>query len=381
MKKIIGIVGSNLIGTDPFAEMSWSGSSRYFFKECQRVGILHSAFGVEAPKIIKYGLMLANFSKNREIWRQKFYLDIHYYNALTREIGKHLDREKCENDCLQIGGIYDVPSLVDGKRKCYSYHDGNLAQFFKSPFFPKGLSLKKIKRALEYERRVYSGLEKIFTMSSYLRQSFIDDFGIAPEKVACIGAGINMEEIPEENKHKDYGKKNILFIGIRFYRKGGAQLLSALKIVCEKHPGAMLHIIGPKYLEIPDELKKSVVHHGFLSKRKTTDKIRFDNILKESSIFVLPSIYEPFGIAPLEAMVNQIPCILTNDWAFKEMVTPGKNGELVDCGNVEELADKINGLLDHPDLLKTLGDFSRKLVLENYTWDLVVKRLINELNF
>jgi starch synthase len=375
IKKLIGVIGSGLIGRDPFDEKSWSGSSKYFFDMCAKFGILERAIGVEAPLYLKLPLMLKNFSFDIGLWRQIFYLDIRYYKALTKAICKRLRSDDFFSNIIQIGGIYNVPECVKGKNKCYSYHDGNLAQALKSPYMPKTIPRSTINKALDYERNVYHNMDKIFTMSEYLRRSFIEDFDVHEDKVKTIGAGINLDEIPDV-REKDYEKKNILFIGVDFYRKGGIQLLKAFRIVKEAFPKAELHIIGPKKLEIDHRLGSGIKFHGFLSKKDPKQRQLFDSIMRDSSIFAMPSLYEPFGIAPLEAMVYEIPCILTNDWAFPEMVQPGVNGELVECGNVNELADKIKFLLGNPDLLHFLGKNARNIVLTNYTWDIVVKRLI-----
>ena len=378
-KKLIGVMGSGMIGRDPFGEKSWSGSSKYFFSTCVKFGILERAIGVEVAQYLKLPLMLRDFSFDRVNWRQKFYLDTWYYDALTKTICKQLGPDYFNSNILQIGGIYNIPEFVKGECECYSYHDGNLAQVLKSPYWPKAISKTRVSKALNYERNVYQNMDKIFTMSEYLRKSFMDDFDVPEDKVRNIGAGINLDTIPDV-KGKDYEKKNILFIGVDFYRKGGIQLLQAFRIVREAFPRARLHIMGPKNLEISNGLASGIEFHGFISKKNSVQKQLFDAVLQDSSIFVMPSLYEPFGIAPLEAMVHEIPCILSNNWAFPEMVRPGINGELVECGDVDELADKIKLLLGNPDLLNSMGKAGRNIVLENFTWDRVVGKLIKEVS-
>jgi glycosyltransferase involved in cell wall biosynthesis len=208
-----------------------------------------------------------------------------------------------------------------------------------------------------------------------LRRSFIDDFGVPAERVRSIGAGINLERPPEYFPGKDYGKKEILFIGIDFVRKGGWELLRAFRTLRERFPEAQLHIVGPRQLTIPSELHHGVQYHGFLRKTDPADGARLQGLFRTSSLFVMPSLYEPFGIAPLEAMAYQLPCVLTNGWALKEMVTPGETGELVECGNADDLADKLTRLWASPGKLREMGETARKRVLEHHTWDKVVARL------
>lgn len=195
--RMIGVMGSGLIGNDPYEENAWSGSSKCFFNQCTRQGYLHRAFGVEVEGVRRIPLIFSHFSFNREIWRQKFYLDTQYYDLLSRRIIKALRPDDQDYPLLQIGGIYDLKPLLNSERKIFSYHDGNLAQAIKSPFFQKKIPKNYVERALNYEKRVYQNVDMIFTMSDYLRDSFLNDFGINDQKVKTIRAGINLDQIPE----------------------------------------------------------------------------------------------------------------------------------------------------------------------------------------
>lgn len=74
-------------------------------------------------------------------------------------------------------------------------------------------------------------------------------------------------------------------------------------------------------------------------------------------------------------MLYQLPCVLTNDWALKEFVTPGVNGELVAKDSIEDLAEKLTMLLSQPDRLATMGRNARETVLNRYTWPAVAGRM------
>ena len=377
-RKFIGILGSGLIGTDPYDSQSWSGISRFFFNTCMRYGILKRAFGVEVPGYKRFPIMLKHFSFNVPLWRQKFYLDVKYYHALTHEIAKKLRPSDFSCNMLQLGGIYDVPGIMKGKTRCYSYHDGNLAEMLRSPYMPKDIPATAISKALNFEKNVYENMTTIFTMSEYLRRSFIYDFGIAESRVKNIGAGINLEEIPPVIE-KNYDNQEVLFIGVDFIRKGGFQLLEAFRHVKQSLPKAKLHIIGPKRLDVDAKLLRGIEFHGNLSKQKHDEREEFEDTIARCSLIVMPSLYEPFGIAPLEGMAYQIPCILTDRWAFPEMVQPGFNGNLVPSGNVEALYETMKSVLTNPDLLRKMGKSARRFVLENYTWDIVLEKLIKEI--
>ena len=375
----VGIIGSGLMGRDPFDRRSWSTSSYYFFTELQKRASLARAIGVEVPWITRYAYMARNFHPDREAWRMSFYNDTGYRDALTREVARRLVAEDfSERSFLQIGAMYDVPALARNRCPCYSYHDGNLAETLRSPYAPKGLTSIATDLALEYERKVYLGMTRIFAMSDYLRHSFIDDFGVPEGRVSAVGAGINLEAVPEPEPDRRYDVPEVLFIGVDFPRKGGWELLKAFRVVREKVAGATLHIVGPAHLIIPSGLDSGVVVHGYLGKTDPNDQILLKDLFTRCCLFVMPSLYEPFGIAPLEAMAHQLPCLVTNGWALKEMVTPGETGELVTCGSVEDLASKMISLLKDPEKLKSMGEAGRARVLEEYTWDRVVDRILLE---
>jgi len=363
-----------MIGRDPFDGQCWSGSGTYFFNACRDQGLLARAFGVEAPAHVRLPLLALNYASNRTVWRKKFYLDTRYYRALTDAVRRKLTPDDLGHPILQLGAIYNVPEIVRGRTPCYSYHDGNLAEMVASPFWPGGVSARTIERARAYERDVYEGMHRIFTMSEYLRRSMVEQFGVPERKVVCIGAGVNLARIPRVDG-KDYTRKTLLFVGVDFFRKGGNTLLEAFRIVRERHPDASLHLVGPRALSLPRERSRGVVYHGFLDKRVPGELRKLQRLWRDACLFVLPSDYEPFGIVALEAQMHAIPCVLTDQWAFPEMVQPGVNGELVACGDAGRLAEALGSLLEDPSRLERMGARARRFAVDNYTWEAVVRRL------
>jgi len=195
--------------------------------------------------------------------------------------------------------------------------------------------------------------------------------------VAVVGAGFNMD-IPEPISDKRYDTKQILFIGESFARKGGPLLLKAFREVLMTHPDARLHIVGPRQIQSAGESTTGVVYHGFLNKSSPTDLAKLNRLFRECSLFVLPSLYEPFGIAPLEAMVHEIPAVVSGAWALEEIVTPGITGEHIEPGSLDSLISCLRNLLGQPDLLRKMGEAARTSVLASYTWPAVVSKIIAE---
>jgi glycosyltransferase involved in cell wall biosynthesis len=112
-----------------------------------------------------------------------------------------------------------------------------------------------------------------------------------------------------------------------------------------------------------------------LNKSVPAHRDKLYQLYQEASVFVLPSKCEPFGIAPLEAMLFEVPCIVTDAWAMREFVTPGINGALVEKGSVDSLVAALLGLLRATEELVQMGKGGREMMLKNYAWPTVVGKM------
>jgi glycosyltransferase involved in cell wall biosynthesis len=303
------------------------------------------------------------------VWRKHFYFDPAYRRALTRAAASV---KPASPVLMQIGHMFSLPDAFPG-RTCISYHDGNLAELVASGFGMEGVSPARIDQAMAYERKTAQQMTAIFTFSEYLRQSFIRNYGVAADRVVNVGGGINLESLPDTDPAKVYNHPRLLFIGTEFARKGGPQLLAAFKAVREKIPAATLDIVGPAHV---DNLPDGATLHGHLSKADPVQAAKLESLFRAATVFVLPSLYEPFGIAPLEAMLYRLPVVLTDAWALAEFVTPGENGELVEKGSTEDLASKLTALLQSPpEQLAAMGARGHDRVLLRYTWATVASKM------
>jgi glycosyltransferase involved in cell wall biosynthesis len=332
--------------------------------------MLAEAIGIKVPPVQDVLLKLRNFSPRRAVWRTHYYLDPLYRRALSDAAGD-LPRLSTDSLLLQLGHMYNLRKMFP-QRTCLSYHDGNLAVRLASGFGFEGISRQRLDQALRYEEATANQMDAIFTMSEYVRQSFICDFHVHPDRVHAIGGGINLDHIPPFDPFKDYSTQKILFVGSEFERKGGPQLLQAFRAIREDFQNATLHIVGPRLLS---HLPPGVYFHGFLSKAVPDQLARLDALFRGATIFVLPSLYEPFGIAPLEAMLYGLPCVVSNAWALRETVHHGLSGELVPVRDADALASALMRMLSDPEKLARMGRAGRDLALKNNTWESVVKRM------
>jgi starch synthase len=365
---------------DPFDPHLWSGIAGRVFNELARRGRLQRAVGISLSRPRTLALLLRYPHWSRKVVSARLQTAAPYREALNAEVARELRSQGLKGPCLQIGAMFNVARALDGRERCFSYHDGCLAEQLQSPLPPPPLPAREIDRALEFEGEVYRSMDRVFTFSRYLRDSIIRNHGVDESRVAVLGAGLNLDGVPEPAPDKRYDSKEVLFIGVDFERKGGPHLLRAFQEVRDKHPRAVLHLVGPRQLDVPPELSAGVRYHGFLSKREARDAALLQELFDRSCLFVMPSLYEPFGIAPLEAMANGVPALVSDAWALRELVEPGVTGERVQVGSESHLAEKITALLSSPERLKEMGERGRREVLAKYRWEDVVDRLLKTID-
>ena len=185
-----------------------------------------------------------------------------------------------------------------------SYHDENLAGFTRRRDLRISTSSGPFRRAVAWERAMYDSIDLIFCMSEALRQSFIDDFDQAPDKVLAVGAGANVAP-PSEPPERAPEPLRLLFVGKRFERKGGPTVVAAFEALRADYPEAELWIVGPTGLELD---RPGITVHGRIARDEPEGERTLNELFARANAFVMPSVYEPLGVAVIEAMGYRLPC-------------------------------------------------------------------------
>lgn len=220
------------------------------------------------------------------------------------------------------------------------------------------------------ERLVKScaNLDKLVLVSDSLRNFYKKEMKDKNIKCKCVYIPNMIDTIP--SKTSTLKKKNIISVG-RFSReKGFLDLIEVFKLINKKRPEWHLDLVGDgaeknKIVDMiyVNKLVNNVTVHGFL-KRKEIDKL-----LHESSIYMMTSYTESFGIVLVEAMAHGIPCVaFTSAEGANDLITNGKNGYLIENRDFEKMADKVIELIDNYGERSSLGKNSREFSL-NYTED------------
>jgi glycosyltransferase involved in cell wall biosynthesis len=234
-------------------------------------------------------------------------------------------------------------------------------------------SAEAFQRRFALERELYSNATKLLTSNENARLSLINDYGVRPDRVVNVGYGANVDGIPPP---RDLGnrRKNILFVGKDFRRKGGHVLVKAFPKVRESFNDATLTIIGPSF-DQPDAGGKGLRLLGYVG-----DRTKIYQEYQDATVFCMPSLCEPFGLVFLEAMAHSLPCVGTTVDAIPEIITDGVNGRLVPPGDPDALGDCLIEALSDAQTLTQMGRQARHTVLQRYLWENTANVISRELS-
>jgi glycosyltransferase involved in cell wall biosynthesis len=229
-------------------------------------------------------------------------------------------------------------------------------------------------RIMEIERRGMLAADRVIAVSYKTKTQLIEKYGIDPQKIEVVynatDAVVPSTEGPREPLRKK--QKTVLFIGRLTQQKGPDYFLRAAQKVLTVMPDVKFVVAGKGDMlddlkELAEELgiKRKVVFTGFLKKNP------LEKAFKSADVYVMPSLSEPFGIAPLEALAHDVPVIISKQTGVAEVL---HHVLKVDFWDTEDLASKILAVLRHPPLAQTLRHHGQREVRQ-LSWDDSARRI------
>ncbi len=222
-------------------------------------------------------------------------------------------------------------------------------------------------RVVEIEKDAVRFADAIIAVSNIFKRELVEKLGADPNKITVIHNAIDtepFEKVRISEWRKD--KKLVLFLGRLTFQKGPEFFLRAAKKVLEVRDD-VLFVIGGKGFLLPSLMEEAarlgiadkVLFLGFVPEDKLV------KLFKMADVYVMPSVYEPFGIIALEALAAGTPIIVSRNAGVLEKVSSALT---VDFWNVDEIASKILAVLDHPVLAKEIVK-NGYYEVRKYTWD------------
>lgn len=356
---------------DPSA--SGSGTPTSVINHLRLLGAKVDTADVEVYGARKAFALLGTWSPKRKRWVAKYHLSPIPY-SLRSARAESATRAQRPDVTLQYGGTFGVPAAVGVPS--FLYCDSHtLLSRSEAKSWGAQMTPSQLDAAVAEQQRVYESAAGIFTFSEYVRQSFLRDYKLSPERVITVHAGPNFDpaSIAPAKARAATHVPTVLFVGREFDRKGGPVLLEAFRRVRTAVPNAKLLIAGPKTLDVQEP---GVEFLGYLRKSEPAEASRLAAAFADADVFSLPTRHEPFGIVVLEAMFNGLPVVATDIWAIPEMVIEGETGFTVSRDDAAALAERLVRLLTQPDLARRLGDAGRVRAYEHFTWNKVAETML-----
>jgi len=286
-------------------------------------------------------------------------------------------KKALRTDIVHLFNFYHFPTLVPLILIC---------RIIKKPIIFTPATIHECIRLLKEKRRYFLLVPILFLIRKLVKNlvvttkthiKFLRKLGFTKNNLYIVPCGIEVSRFRCNIQRKN---PNLLLSVGRFeWNKGQDILLKAFRRVVTKRPEAKLIIAG--HITNYNIFKEVLLLKGKLNLNKNVKVLpdisnkKLVNLYKKSSIFILSSIIEDFGIVNLEAMAAGLPVIASDVGGVSSVVQNKKTGFLFESGNVEKLSNLILKLLEDYKLRERMAKNSIKYV-RRFDWKLVSKKMV-----
>ncbi|MBM3435293.1 MAG: glycosyltransferase family 1 protein [Bacteroidetes bacterium] len=246
------------------------------------------------------------------------------------------------------------------------------------------------KHRIAEEMRIFKGVRGQTMTSSVQLEKLNALYNFNSDNIEIIPPGVDiyrfrMLRASEQVTQTRLPDKYILNLSRIDSNKGHDLLLKAYARIVNECDDVHLVIGGgsthpkPREIEIFDMMKK------IISENRMTDKVHIVGYISDemmlpfyqnAMLFVLPSIFEPFGMTTQEAMACGCPVIASKFGGIRNAITHGKNGLLIDPQNEKEFAGSLKMLINDEVLRKKIGKSGSVLIRNEYSWEAIADRFV-----
>lgn len=222
------------------------------------------------------------------------------------------------------------------------------------------------------EQKGMKEADRVITVSNLTRDIVIKHYGIAPAKVVTVHNAIEPVDKVNMEVKRSVKEKVVTFLGRLTFQKGPEYFVEAAKLILEKDDNVRFVMAGNG--DMFEALIKRVAELNMGDKFHFTGFLKgadVDKMFLLSDVFVMPSVSEPFGLVPLEAMRSNVPVVISKQSGVSEVLN---NAIKIDFWDVENMADAIYGLLHYRSLS---GMFIKNGLeeVDNLKWEHAAKQV------
>lgn len=219
----------------------------------------------------------------------------------------------------------------------------------------------------EMERSGMEAADQVITVSNMTRKTVIDRYGIDPKKVVTVYNAVDQAMIAEIGDVKrNLNEKVVTFLGRITYQKGPEYFIEAAYKILKYDRNIRFVMAGSG--DMLNKMIERVAQLGISDRFHFTGFLRGEAVNKMfalSDVFVMPSISEPFGIVPLEAMRINVPVVISKQSGVAEIL---KHALKIDFWDVDAMADAIYGICNYDTLPKMFKKHGKEEV-ESLRWE------------
>ena len=299
-----------------------------------------------------------------------------------KRLRKYLDKHAHEYDifhdnqclCYELLDLQEkgVPVLATIHHPITRDRDIALAN---TDSFRLKLLIKRWHVFLNMQTHVARNLKSIITVSESSKRDIAQDFDSNPRAIQNVYIGIDLDEFYPVDGVTRKTNRLMVTTSSDIPMKGLRVLLNAMAKLVKTRPDLELVVIGK-----PNKKAKTMKFIRTLGLDKhirfesQISAERFRELYAETTIAIVPSLYEGFGLPAGEAMACGVPVVSTTGGALPEVV--GDAGVLVEPGDAHALAEAIDELLDDPARREDLAKRGRERILDNFTWRKIAENTV-----
>jgi glycosyltransferase involved in cell wall biosynthesis len=206
----------------------------------------------------------------------------------------------------------------------------------------------------DIERAGMHAADRVIAVSNLTRNIVIERYGVAPEKVVTVHNAVRFASSALMEVERGVEDKIVTFLGRITYQKGPDYFVEAAAKVLKRLPGVRFVMAGSG--DMLGHVIRRVARLGIADRFHFTGFLKGDDVQKMfalSDVYVMPSVSEPFGISPLEAMRSNVPVIISKQSGVAEVLDYAVK---VDYWDVDAMADAIYGLIQYPALANMFAE-------------------------
>jgi glycosyltransferase involved in cell wall biosynthesis len=216
--------------------------------------------------------------------------------------------------------------------------------------------------------------DKIITVSNLTRNIVIEKYGIPPEKVVTVYNAVEPAAKNGNTRKTSFGlgEKIVTFLGRITMQKGPEYFIEAANLVLKKMDN--VHFVMAGSGDMMNRMVRRAALLGITDKFHFTGFLRGDDVYRMfhlSDVYVMPSVSEPFGISPLEAMQSNVPVIISRQSGVAEIL---QNAIKIDFWDTYAMADAIYGILNYPALHNVFSKYGKSEV-DGLKWETSAKHV------